>query len=116
VGNQEQLVNGGRSTTAVFAVAVPGAAATGASALSATASYTVPGGPQRTLASASTVTAAPAPPQAPTVLSHHPWFVATSGWMTPTVDASVVSRWFANSEVTAEEYSRTRYLWRCAGR
>jgi alpha-galactosidase len=88
-GSQQARLKGGRSTTATFSVAVPDAAETGSAELSATASYIVPGGAQRTLASASTVTAAPAPPQGPTVLSHHPWFIATSGWMTPTVDASV---------------------------
>ena len=88
-GSQQSRLNGGRSTTAVFSVAVPDAAVTGQAALSATASYLVPGLPKRTLASASTLTTAPAPPEAPTVLSHHPWFIATSGWMTPAVDESV---------------------------
>jgi alpha-galactosidase len=88
-GKQEAQVNGGRSTTAVFSVAVPDPTEVGAAELSASASYTVPDQTQRAVASASTVTAAPAPPQGLTVLSHHPWFIATSGWMTPTVDASV---------------------------
>jgi alpha-galactosidase len=87
-GKQGAQLKGGRSSTAVFSVAVPDAAEVGEAELSASASYTVPGA-QRPLASASTVTAAPAPPHGPTVLSHHPWFIATSGWMTPTVDASV---------------------------
>jgi alpha-galactosidase len=88
-GKQQAQLNGGRSATAVFSVAVPAAAEVGEAELSGSASYTVSDGTERTLASASTVTAAPAPPQGSTVLSHHPWFIATSGWMTPTVDASV---------------------------
>jgi alpha-galactosidase len=89
IGKQKPDLKGGRSTTAVFSVAVPDSAETGQAALTATASYLVRGRTKRSLASASTLTAASAPPRAPTVLSHHPWFLATSGWMTPTVDASV---------------------------
>ena len=88
-GKQAARLDGGRSATAVFSVIVPDAAEVGDAELSGSASYTVSDRTQRTLASASTVTAAPAPPQGSTVLSHHPWFIATSGWMTPTVDASV---------------------------
>jgi alpha-galactosidase len=32
---------------------------------------------------------APAPPTGTAALSHHQWIVATSGWMSPTVDESV---------------------------
>ena len=46
-GSQQSRLNGGRSTTAVFSVAVPDAAVTGQAALSATASYLVPGLPKR---------------------------------------------------------------------
>jgi alpha-galactosidase len=89
LGVQQQRLEGGRSTTAAFSVTVPESAQTGQATLSATASYLVAGRTLRTLESASTLTAAPAPPEAPTVLSHHPWFIATSGWMTPAVDQSV---------------------------
>ncbi|MEN3610681.1 NPCBM/NEW2 domain-containing protein [Plantactinospora sp. ZYX-F-223] len=83
------LLAAGLSSTFGFTVTLPAGAAPGAASLTATTSYQVPGHGRLRQATVGTLTVAPAPPAGEAVLSHHDWISATSGWMSPTVDASV---------------------------
>ncbi|WP_422769655.1 NPCBM/NEW2 domain-containing protein [Plantactinospora sp. WMMC1484] len=89
LGRSPLLIAGGRSATLAFAVTLPGGAAPGDAALTATTSYEPPGHGRQRQVTVSTVTVAPASPEGEVVLSHHDWVSATSGWMSPTADLSV---------------------------
>ncbi|BCB90271.1 NPCBM/NEW2 domain-containing protein [Phytohabitans suffuscus] len=88
-GRSPAVLAPGHTTTRAFTVTVPAGAAPGTGTLTATASYGVVGQGRQRQSTSTAVTIAPAPPDGPTVLSHHPWVSATSGWMSPTVDLSV---------------------------
>lgn len=75
----------GATATALLTVTVPADAAQGAHRVGITP--TVSGAPAAS--GVVSVRVAPAPPSGPTDLAHHPWVSGTSGWMQPTVDASV---------------------------
>jgi alpha-galactosidase len=83
------LLAGGQKTTVAFLVTLPADASPGPATLTATTSYRVLGHGRKRQETVSAVTVAPAPPDGEVVLSHHPWISATSGWMSPTIDASV---------------------------
>ncbi|HET6292247.1 MAG TPA: NPCBM/NEW2 domain-containing protein [Kribbella sp.] len=83
------LLAGGQKTTLAFKVKLPAVAAPGNATLTATTAYDVIGHGRLRQATVSPVVVAPAPPDGEAALSHHPWIVATSGWMSPTVDESV---------------------------
>lgn len=87
-GSGDASLPAGRSRKLAFSVRVPAGAAVGAVTVAATLSYRAQNR-RRTLTSDAPLQVAPAPPTAPTVLSHHPWFTASSGWLTPAVDTSV---------------------------
>ncbi|WP_300079699.1 NPCBM/NEW2 domain-containing protein [Propioniciclava sp.] len=71
--------------TAVLTITVPEDAALGTYQLRITP--TVAGAPAAS--GVVTVQVAPTPPEGTVNLAHHPWVIATSGWMQPTIDRSV---------------------------
>ncbi|WP_203711588.1 NPCBM/NEW2 domain-containing protein [Asanoa siamensis] len=77
------------SATLVFAVTLPAGAAPGTADLTATTTYDALGHGRQRRTTTAGVVVAPAAPDGEVVLSHHAWISATSGWMSPTVDASV---------------------------
>ncbi|MEV0715027.1 NPCBM/NEW2 domain-containing protein [Asanoa sp. NPDC050611] len=79
----------GSSTTFAFTVTLAADATAGTSTLTATTAYDVIGRGRVTQTTTAGVVVAPAAPDGEVVLSHHAWISATSGWMSPTVDASV---------------------------
>jgi len=87
-GSGDSKLPAGTSRKLAFTVRVPTGAAVGAVTVKATLTYRTQDR-RRTLNSDAALQVAPAPPTAPTVLSHHPWFTASSGWLTPAVDTSV---------------------------
>ncbi|GAA1846863.1 NPCBM/NEW2 domain-containing protein [Asanoa iriomotensis] len=84
-----KLLAPGSNTTFAFAVTLPADAQPGTSKLTATTAYDVVGHGRISQPTTADVVVAPAPPDGEVVLSHHTWISATSGWMSPTVDASV---------------------------
>ena len=89
LGRAPILLAPGRSATFAFTVTLPATASPGDGTLTATTSYQVIGKGLIRRTTATAVVVAPAPPDGDVVLSHHEWISATSGWMSPTVDASV---------------------------
>ena len=83
------ILAGGKQTTFTFTVKLPAGAAAGNAALTARTSYEAVGYGQQQQSTVSPVVVAPEPPSGTAALSHHQWIVATSGWMSPTVDESV---------------------------
>ncbi|MGW1721493.1 NPCBM/NEW2 domain-containing protein [Streptomyces sp. NPDC002306] len=89
LGKAPTLLGSNRSATLAFTVTVPATAEAGDATLTATTSYEVIGKGRQRQETKAAVTVAPAAPHGDTVLSHHQWISATSGWMSPTVDNSV---------------------------
>ncbi|GII55500.1 alpha-galactosidase [Planotetraspora thailandica] len=89
LGKAPNLLDSGHAATFTFAVTLPASASAGNAALTATTSYDAIGNGRLQQTTASPVVVAPVPPDGEAVLSHHTWISATSGWMSPTVDASV---------------------------
>ncbi|GGM17454.1 NPCBM/NEW2 domain-containing protein [Promicromonospora citrea] len=86
LGTAPRVVRPGGTATVAFVLDVPTDAATGGYPLAAR----VTSGAGRVTTPPSAVTVAPAAPSGAAVaLSRHPWVSATSGWLEPTVDASV---------------------------
>jgi alpha-galactosidase len=83
------LLAGGKQVTFTFTVKLAAGAAPGNEALTASTTYEAIGYGTQRQTTVSPVVVAPAPPSGTAELSHHPWIVATSGWMSPTVDESV---------------------------
>jgi alpha-galactosidase len=83
------LLAGGKQATFSFTVKLPAGAAAGDAALTARTSYEAVGYGEQQQSTVSPVVVAPEPPSGTAALSHHPWIIATSGWMSPTVDESV---------------------------
>ncbi|MEU5464856.1 NPCBM/NEW2 domain-containing protein [Streptomyces althioticus] len=90
VGTAPKLLLPGRAATFEFRLTLPDGAAPGDAALTARASYEVPGKGRQALTTTAALRVAPTAPEGDDVaLSHHDWISATSGWMSPTVDRSV---------------------------
>ena len=79
----------GRSATFTFTVSVAATAPAGQFEVTASLRFRALPRNGTAVSAPMTVTIAPTPPHGETVLSHHPWISATSGWMTPQVDGSV---------------------------
>ncbi|MDQ7906283.1 NPCBM/NEW2 domain-containing protein [Phytohabitans sp. ZYX-F-186] len=88
-GHAPAVLAPGHASTLAFTVTLPATTAPGTGTLTATTSYEVIGKGRQRQRTSTAVTIAPAPPDGATVLSHHEWISATSGWMSPTVDLSV---------------------------
>jgi alpha-galactosidase len=89
VSNAPKVLAGGKQATFAFTVKLPAGATPGNAALTAITSYEVIGHGTQRQTTVSPVVVAPAPPSGAAALSHHQWIVATSGWMSPTVDEAV---------------------------
>jgi alpha-galactosidase len=89
LSNAPKALAGGKQATFAFTVKLPAGAAPGNAALTATTSYEAIGYGIQRQTTVSPVVVAPAPPSGTAALSHHQWIVATSGWMSPTVDQAV---------------------------